>query len=82
MRGAKLTDEQRDLLLSTYRDGGYAAAKPLAIEFRVAPRYVARLARDHGIKNNYARGKVSIVKQQRYTDKRWKWAVERGVVIA
>ncbi len=82
MKSTRLTTEQRDLLLSTYRDKGFTAAKPLAIQFQVAPRYIARLARDHGIKNNYTRGKVSLVKQQKYTDKRWRWAIERGSVVA
>lgn len=78
----KLTPEQRQELVEVYRAGGYAAAKPLAIQFGVAPRYIARLARAKGVKNNYCRGVVSRVKKHKFTDLRWRWAIERGGVIA
>lgn len=81
MRGKRLTPEQIRLLMDTYRHHGYAAAKPLAIQFGVQPRYVASLARVYGIKH-HSREVVAMVTTQKYTDKRWRWAVERGAIIA
>lgn len=85
MRGSSLTKEQRETLLHAYRDKGFQAAKPLAISFGIAPRYVARLARENGITGNYFRGQLGVmatVKKQKYIDKRWKIAIERGAVTA
>lgn len=79
MKGTRMLPEQRDLLLSTYRDKGFNAAKPLAVEFGVSPLYVARLARHHGIKNR-SRDKVALVMKGKYKAKRWAWAAERGAV--
>lgn len=84
MRGIPLTEDQRDELLTSYRNRGYQATKQLAISFGISPRYISRLARRNGFHNNYSLGQINSIKVKKtaYTDKRWRWAVERGQVIA
>jgi hypothetical protein len=75
-----VTDDQRELLISTYLRDGYDAAAPLAVEYGVSPRHVAKLLRRRGIKNTTKRGRKPGSEAGK-NNPRWRWAIERGAVV-
>ena len=82
MRGKRLTEEQRAELLKVYLTGDSKAAKALAAKIGVHEHYLSLIARRNGHFNNYGRiGRVA-PKPSQPNDPRWKWAIERGPVIA
>jgi hypothetical protein len=82
MRGHPLTKAQLGQLLAVYTERGIKGARPLAIKFGIAPRYVARVARENGVTNNRARNDCVIMPKSTHEDPRWAWAIQRGSVSA
>lgn len=48
MRGVRLTTKKREHLLHVYWSEGYHAAKPLAIQYGICPKYICTLAVSEG----------------------------------
>ena len=62
MKGVPLTDKKRKHILDVYySEEGYRAAKPLAIQYGIAPRHIATLARENGTAGYAAR--IELAKQ-------------------
>jgi hypothetical protein len=77
-----MTAAERDQLVITYLEVGSDAARAMAIDLGVSPRYVAKLLRQRGIDNTTKRGaKMGRPRDDKH-DPRWQWAIQRGAVIA
>lgn len=77
---SRLTEAQRQELLTAYLANGFTATKPMAIAYGIAPRYLARLARRAGHTHNYPRTRAA--PKSKYKDPRWQRAIANGAVIA
>ncbi len=78
-----LTRVGLDHILKIYAEEGPAAARLLAPQYGINPKYVRNLASVHRVKAKLKHPPVS--KYKRYPDAidpRWKWAIERGPVFA
>jgi hypothetical protein len=92
MRGnpPKTTKEQRQEILRVYKDEGTAACSVLCLRLGLSARYYSKLASEHGISGRKSKPLTPAQKQKMRStvrrddsyDHRWKWAVERGVVVA
>ncbi len=81
-KGPWLTVEQRAALIASYVEHGLEATKPLALSYGIKTRTIAMVARREG-KRGKPRPKVVKFKKIRTAgDRRWKWAIERGAVVA
>jgi hypothetical protein len=82
MRGVRLTPEQREELLALYLTDR-AASRRMARALGVSRSYCAELANRRGLKSalpfkNRGAPKYS----EDANDPRWRWAIERGAVVA
>jgi hypothetical protein len=79
-----MTSDQRQRLLEVYLANGFTAAKPLAIEFGISPRSIAKYARAVGHKGRRGResGKWKGKTGRTHHDSRWQKAIERGAIEA
>jgi hypothetical protein len=84
MRGYDITPEQRDDLVRAYVANGTAATAPLAAKYGVCRKYPSILARERGLSHCYGDPNSPRVKKATRADDdhRWRWAIERGAVIA
>lgn len=73
-----MTKVQRNNLVETYINDGFAVASALAVDYGVSPRHIAKLLRSRGIPNNSPRGRAVAMP----TDPRWQRAIQVGQVIA
>lgn len=71
----KITAEQREQLVRVYIEGGIRAAGPLAVSMGVSRKYPGILAITSGRRRKGYGPRDT-------KDPRWKWAIERGSVIA
>jgi hypothetical protein len=78
----RMTAAERDQLVITYLETGSDAARAMAIDLGVSPRYVAKLLRQRGIDNTTKRGAKMGRPRDDKDDPRWQWAIQRGAVIA
>jgi hypothetical protein len=74
---ARLTDRQREQLISIYLQRGFKAVTPIALKYGIAPTTVADIARRRG---HYQRPVVSEVIRSRAA--MWERAIANGKVIA
>lgn len=92
MRGnpPKTTAEQRKEILRVYKAEGTAACSALCISLGLSARYYSKLASEHGLSSpkskplseaQKAKMLATVRKDDSY-DYRWKWAIERGPVVA
>lgn len=83
----KITPEQRHQLIQVHLHLGYEASRPLCLEFGVARDYAAKMASEANLlvptycKRRGAKRSVKFEVVD-HNDHRWKWAVERGSVVA
>lgn len=92
MRGnpPKTTAKQRSEILRVFKKDGAAACRALCLSFGLSARYYSKLASEHGISARKSKPLTEAQKQKmRATvrkddsyDYRWKWAIERGPVVA
>lgn len=92
MRGnpPKTTEAQRQEILRLYKTEGVRAAEAMCIRLNLSPRYYSALASNRGVSVRKSKPLTpaqkakmrAIVKKDDSYDYRWKWAVERGPVIA
>lgn len=92
MRGnpPKTTEAQRLEILRVYKTEGVKAATALCVSLGLSPRYYSALASLRGVSAKKSRPltaeqKAEMRKIKRADDShdhRWKWAVERGSVVA
>ncbi len=92
MRGnpPKTTKEQREHILRVFKAEGPAACTELCLSLGLSARYYSKLASEHGVSGRKskpltAEQKAKMRKTRRRDDSydyRWKWAVERGSVVA
>ena len=92
MRGnpAKTTAEQRAEILRVYKANGPDACSTLCLSLGLSARYYSKLASEHGVSGRKSKPLTEAQKQKmRATvrkddsyDYRWKWAIERGPVVA
>lgn len=75
IREQKVTPEQRRLLIELWKAGKVKELRKLQKALGVEKKYAQKRAYDDGFRRlpNTA---------QDYNDPRWKWAIERGPVIA
>lgn len=81
---SNLSEAQRDQIVTSYQISGYDTAAAVAVAHGVSTRHVAKLLRERGIKNTSRRGRKCnhVNGPTQCNDPRWKWAVERGAVLA
>jgi hypothetical protein len=92
MRGnpPKTTEAQRQEILRVYRTEGVKAATELCLSLGLSRRYYSALASLRGVSARKSRPltaeeKAEMRKIKRMDDSRdhrWKWAIERGNVVA
>lgn len=92
MRGnpPKTTKEQRMEILRVYKTDGTAACSALCLRLGLSARYYSKLASEHGLSGRKSKPLTPAQKEKmRATvrrddshDHRWKWAIERGSVVA
>lgn len=92
MRGnpPKTTEAQRQEILRVYKTDGVRSATELCLRYGLSARYYSKLASERGVacrksKPLTAEQKAEARKIRRRDDSydhRWKWAKERGGVVA
>lgn len=92
MRGTppKTTKEQREEILRVLVAEGTGAATALCLGYGLSARYWSKLASERGVSNRKAKPLTAAQKEKMRRinrkddshDYRWKWAIERGPVIA
>lgn len=75
----KISKEAVAHILDVYANQGSRAAEELSETYSVSKHYIRQLAMIHGVRvKNPLRGGSSDTSN----DPRWKWAIERGPVLA
>ena len=92
MRGnpPKTTKEQRDEILRVLVSDGTGAATALCLGHGLSARYWSKLASERGVWNRKSKPLTAAQKEKMRRvnrkddsyDYRWKWAIERGPVVA
>jgi hypothetical protein len=92
MRGnpPKTTEEQRLEILRVYKTEGAEAATKLCLSLGLSRRYYSSLASIRGVSRRpqsrrLTEAEKDIIRNTQPTkrkDKRWQWAIQRGVVVA
>lgn len=82
-RNPILTADQQAELLQVYLKQGYAAAKPLAVQYGICPRTISSYARAAGIAGKRGRqvGVWKGITGKTDNSARWQKAIERGAVV-
>ena len=92
MRGnpPKTTEAQRKEILRVFKADGAAACSALCLSLGLSARYYSKLASEHGVSARKSKPltdaqkakMIATVRKDDSYDYRWKWAVERGPVVA
>jgi hypothetical protein len=92
MRGnpPKTTKEQREHILRVFKAKGPGACTELCLKMGLSARYYSKLASERGISGRKSKPLTPAQKQKMLAtvrrddsyDYRWKWAIERGPVVA
>jgi hypothetical protein len=92
MRGnpPKITEAQRLEIIRVYKTEGVQAATELCLRYGVSARYYSKLASERGVACRKSKPlteeqKAEMRKIKRMDDSydhRWRWAKERGAVVA
>lgn len=83
MKRVPLSHDKKRYLVHIYLTQGYSAAKPIAIQYGIAPKSISKYTRDMGHKGKRGRefGKWKGTRQTPNSPK-WDRAIERGAVLA
>lgn len=90
MSPPKTTKEQRAEILRLYKAEGSAACSAHCLKLGLSARYYSKLASEHGYSGRKSKPLTTaqksqmraIVRKDDSYDYRWKWAIERGPVVA
>jgi hypothetical protein len=79
----RVTPERSHELLQIYLHMGDAIAERDCVEAGVSAMYASHVAHEAGLGRRFkVRGSGNVATRVRHDDPRWRWAVERGTVIA